>query len=108
HLTADVYLDSKFCQSRGFYSARFCCLSGIGGVDHMDMVRLVLGHELVAAHAVQYRVHNRPFFGGVFPTSLGFFFRQLYCLSRSEVAMKLIVLHINPAPNDRARLTDSL
>ena len=50
---------------------------GIRSVDHIDVVGLVAGHELVTADAVQNGVHDRPLRRGRVESSLGLLGRQL-------------------------------
>ena len=48
----------------------------IAGIDTLDVIRLVPGHHLIAAHAVSDGMHDGPLPGGGFPAALGFFSRQ--------------------------------
>ena len=63
-------------------------------------------HHLVAAHAFEHRVHDRPLRCGFAPAPVGFFLGQTHHPPGAEVAMQLPVHDKYPAPHDVARLGD--
>ncbi len=66
------------------------------------------GHHLVAADAGQDGVHDRPLGRGELPAVLGLGLRQLDDLAESGVVAKLATVDEDAAPDDPARLADTL
>src|SRR4029077_5050316 len=88
HIPAQVDLEPEFRKHGGFDAAAAVGLFAVGRIDDLDVVGLVPSHHLVAADAVEDRVHDRPLRSSLAPPTLGFFLRQLYHLGNAKVAMK--------------------
>src|SRR5688572_9954004 len=70
---ADVDADAELLRHRGFGEHRQIRRLLIVAVHNLDMIRLVLGHHLIAADAVGDAVHNRPLRRRAVPAPLRFF-----------------------------------
>src|SRR5262245_38924434 len=57
-VAAQMHPDSQLGEECGLRPQRVVGRLRVGPVDHVQVVRLVPGHELVPAHAVQDRVHD--------------------------------------------------
>src|SRR5580704_8803529 len=57
-------------------------------------------HHLIAAHALENRMHDRPDRCRLIEPILGFFFWQADRLGEADVHLEPIVLHEHPAPDD--------
>ena len=67
---AAVDLDAHCLSHGGFGGEGFVGGGGVGGVDDLDVVGLVLGHELVAGDVVEHGVHDGPLLCGGVPAAL--------------------------------------
>ena len=72
------------------------------------MVGLVFRHELVAVHAVEDRVHDRPLRRRKAPSALGFLVRQPNDPTATDVHVEGVTFDVNPTPDELARLADAL
>src|ERR1700737_4539240 len=70
---ADANVHSKIAERRGLHCqrpVRCCC---VGRICHLDVVRLVTRHHLIARDAVSDRMHDGPLRSGDAPSSFGLF-----------------------------------
>ena len=60
----------------------------IGRVGHLDVVRLVPAHHLIASDSLQDGVHDRPLGSGQPPALFGFFRGELHDLCETGVKVQ--------------------
>ncbi len=100
--------DAEFGEERGLDEECLVGRPGVRRVGHVEVVRLVAGHELVAAHAVQHGVHDRPRGRGRPRTALRFGGGQRDRRGAAQVDVQRAALHEDPAPDDLAGLAHAL
>jgi len=105
---AEIDFDTEGVGEGGFGPEAFIGGLSVLGVGDLDVVGLVLGHELVAGDAVGDSVHDGPFFGGGFKAAAGFFFGEFEGGAASDVHVELFVLDVDAGPDDFAGLGNSV
>src|SRR5579883_2822548 len=69
---AYIHFNSKSLHRRGLGSQRSRGTLRVGGVCHLDVIRAMASHELIASNSVEYGIHNRPLWRRNSPSPIGF------------------------------------
>ena len=104
HIAAEMHFEAEFGHHRCFDTAGAVSLFFIWDIDYLDMIRFVTSHHLVAADAVENRVHDGPLRRGLAPAAFSLFLRKLHDFGHAQIAMQLAVHDKDPAPHNMARL----
>ena len=80
---------------------------GVGSVGDVHVVRPVARHEGVSRYSMQYSADHGPLAGGVFPSAIGFFFRQLHHGAEAHVDVQCIAFDKHAAPDDLSGLANA-
>src|SRR5271169_3226203 len=86
---ADVHGDAHGGEHGGLRRQRAVGAGGVRSVCHLYVVRLVLGHHLVARDSVDYGVHDGPLRRGDAPSPVGLLARQLDYLGAPDIGPQL-------------------
>ena len=101
---AEIYFDAEGGGHRGFREQTFVGGLGVGGIDALDVIGLMLGHHLIARDAVGDGVHDGPLLGGGFPASVGFFAWKFDDFGAAQIHVQRTASHVDAGPDDFAGL----
>lgn len=107
HVAAEVDFEAEFGEGGGLDAGGAVGLFLIRGVDDLNVIGLVAGHHLVAVHAIEDGVHDRPLNGGFVPASFGFLLRERDDFRGPDVNVELAPLDEDAAPDDVAGFADA-
>src|ERR1035437_5142172 len=105
---AQIYVHAQLRKHRSLGRQRLVGHLRRWSIRHIHVVRLVPCHQLVLAHSMQNRVHNRPLSRRFFPATLCFRRWQTHHRPAAQVRMERSALNKYATPHDLARLADSL